>query len=192
MTSDDIHEFVALLDSVCTLMTRGRYSPNDDSSAIFFNALAQYPMDRVRMAFGLYVQSGTYAPVPADLLNILHNDGRPGAEEAWAIVQQTRGGEPGLSWTAEMAMAWEACAVVVEAGDPIGGRMAFREVYLRMVAEARRAQRPVAWALVEEKARTPALRREAEAFFLAMDARQAEATRPPPALAAWRAAREQA
>jgi len=71
------------------------------------------------------------------------DDGRPGAEEAWSLMpfdeSQT------VVWTEEMALAFGIAGPLIGEGDKIGARMAFKEVYSRMVSEAREQRKPVSW-----------------------------------------------
>jgi len=74
---------------------------------------------------------------------VLARDGRPGVEEAWALIPKDE--ESSVVWCDEMSSAWGVVAGLYADGDRIGARMAFRDTYSRMVAEAREAGRPVRW-----------------------------------------------
>lgn len=67
-------------------------------------------------------------------------DGRPGPEEAWAMLPRDEAIT--VVWTTEMAEAW---GVAREAGDKIAERMAFKEAYARIVSKARGERRPAHW-----------------------------------------------
>jgi dephospho-CoA kinase len=73
------------------------------------------------------------------------DDGRPGAEEAFAQALAAADEAETVVWTVETAEAWGVAQKVLATGDEVGARMAFREVYTRLVAEARAARRPVQW-----------------------------------------------
>lgn len=77
----------------------------------------------------------------ADVLSRI-DDGRPGAEEAWAMVPLDEW--KSVVWTTEMAEAYGICHHMV-ATDKVGARMAFKEAYLRLVAAARDAGRAAVW-----------------------------------------------
>lgn len=77
----------------------------------------------------------------ADVLDRLA-DGRPGPEEAWALVQGTTDQDT-VCWTTEMAEAWAAARFVLD--DRVAGRMAFLETYRDRLAVARSHVRPPAW-----------------------------------------------
>lgn len=151
MTENDLAEFTALLDSVSAMLSRGQYMPNDISSGIFFRVLSQHPIESVRAAFEAHVRTCRFVPTPADILALLsESDGRPGAEEAWALVLRDREDDATHErlttvWTREMLVAWGFARQVLAGGDEVGARMAFREAYNREVEQARRRCEPVRW-----------------------------------------------
>lgn len=152
MTETDIDKFTAALDGACALLSRGSYQPNVESTLLFFRSMQAYPLSTVLRALTAHVsdpQRGRFVPVPADLIAQIDgaaaNDGRPGAEEAWAIAVRAADEAATIVWTEEMAQAWGACSSVMNLGDEVGARMAFKEAYNRLVEDARRLQRPVQW-----------------------------------------------
>lgn len=150
MDRTDLHEFTTLLDSVCALLTRGTYAPNETSTSIFFNALADYPMAAVRAGFTEHARRCRFSPTPADILDLLReNDGRPGEEEAWTIALGARNEADTVVWTQDIAEAWTAARTVMELGDKVGARMAFKEAYSRIIGMARRSREPVRWVVCE-------------------------------------------
>lgn len=72
-------------------------------------------------------------------------DGRPGVEEAWAMLPQD--GDGSVVWTDEMAAAWGIALPLINDGDRIAARMAFKEAYTRMITQARDERLPVRWTL---------------------------------------------
>lgn len=62
-------------------------------------------------------------------------DGRPGVEQAWAMLPH--GEDASVVWCEEMAQAWGVAAPLLEDGDRIGARMAFKEAYSKKIADAR-------------------------------------------------------
>ena len=152
MRKDDIPEFSGMLDSVCSLLSRGTYTPTAPNTALWFRALSGHDLDEVRAGFDAHVkdsQRGRFVPTPADILaqieGIAADDGRPGTEEAWAIVLRGADESQTIVWTEEAAQAWAMVAPILNGGDQVGARMAFKETYSRMVDEARRAQRRPMW-----------------------------------------------
>lgn len=71
------------------------------------------------------------------------DDGRPGPEEAWALIPKDE--SQSAVWTDEMAQAFGVALPLIDGGEIIPARMAFKEAYLRMVAAARDDRTPVNW-----------------------------------------------
>ncbi|KDR39183.1 hypothetical protein BG61_34330 [Caballeronia glathei] len=71
------------------------------------------------------------------------DDGRPGAEEAWAVLPFDEG--TSVVWTEEMSKAFWVAYPLIEEGEKVAARMAFKESYLRLVAEAREHRIPAHW-----------------------------------------------
>jgi hypothetical protein len=71
------------------------------------------------------------------------DDGRPGVEEAWAMMpfdeSQT------VVWTEDMAKAFGIALPLLMEGDKVAARMAFKESYAKLVTEARDAGIRVTW-----------------------------------------------
>lgn len=80
-------------------------------------------------------------PTTADILARI-DDGRPGAEEAWAMIPQDE--STSVVWSDEMAEAYGVCRGLLD-DDPIAARMAFKESYTRIVSDARAAKRAPKW-----------------------------------------------
>ncbi len=149
MTERDLPAFQMMLDGVCGLLNRN-YNPSPVSAALFFRALMAHPLPVVQAAFDAHVKGSKFAPVPADILDrIAAADGRPGADEAWAMALAGQDEADSVVWTAEIGSAWNAARSVMDAGDEVGARMAFREAYGRLIAESRAKHRPVEWRLLE-------------------------------------------
>lgn len=72
------------------------------------------------------------------------DDGRPGPEEAWAMIPQTEA--QSVVWTSEMSQAFGAAYPLIRDGETIQARMAFLESYRELVRKARDVGAPVTWA----------------------------------------------
>jgi hypothetical protein len=72
-------------------------------------------------------------------------DDRPDANEAWAISLRSRDERDTVVWTQECAEAFAIASSVLEGGDEVGARMAFKAAYERLVEASRAAARPVQW-----------------------------------------------
>lgn len=156
MQQTDFSDFTAILDATCAMLTRGSYSPSPTSAALFFNALRGYSLQTVRDAFTAHCrdpQRGRFAPVPADILAQIEGaaaaDGRPEVDEAWAIAVAAKDEAATVVWTEEAAEAFGVCRPVLDAGDEVGARMAFKAAYVRLVSEARASREPIRWSASE-------------------------------------------
>lgn len=78
----------------------------------------------------------------ADVLTRL-DDGRPGVEEAWAMAPKAESDT--AVWTEEMAQAMGPVHSLLNSGDEIGARMAFKELYQKLCQSARDRNLPVSW-----------------------------------------------
>ena len=77
----------------------------------------------------------------ADVIQRL-DDGRPGVEEAWAMLPKSEGAS--VVWTEEMSRAFGVAGPLMDT-DEIAARMAFKETYAKALNEARNAGVPVKW-----------------------------------------------
>jgi hypothetical protein len=71
------------------------------------------------------------------------DDGRPGPEEAWALLPLSDSAS--AVWTDEMSVAWGVSRHLMESGDKTGARFAFKEAYIKRVNEARDHAKKVNW-----------------------------------------------
>lgn len=73
------------------------------------------------------------------------DDGRPGPEEAWAILPRDEATT--VVWTDEICEAWGIVRSMIDDDETVAARMAFKESYTKLVAEAREAKRPAKWSV---------------------------------------------
>lgn len=71
------------------------------------------------------------------------DDGRPGPEEAWAMIPHDEAGS--VVWTAEMAQAFGVAQPLIACNDLVAARMAFTERYRALVSAARSDGVPPQW-----------------------------------------------
>lgn len=153
MNQSDFPEFVSLLDSIAALL--GRPTPGTQQSAMFFRAVAKYPMEAIRAALDAHLrdpQRGRFFPVPADVIAKIDEatgSDRPTSDEAWAISIKAADESESVVWTKEMEQAWAVCKPVMDMGDEVGARMAFKAAYDRLMAESKRQGKPAHWFLSE-------------------------------------------
>src|SRR4029077_5764846 len=102
---------------------------------VMVDSLSGYPEQQVLGALQKCCKELTSKLTLAAILTRL-DDGRPGAEEAWAMLSTVLGNEQAsLVWTEEMREAYGVVRLVAD--DPIAARMAFKERYTTLVSAAR-------------------------------------------------------
>lgn len=153
MKPSDLDAFNAML-SECLSMWGN--PPSAGITATWFRTLAGYDLPTLSAAFSAHMRdpvNGKFQPLPGHIIEQIEraakNDGRPGSEEAWAISLAARDELDTVVWTNECAQAWGAAAPILEMGDEVGARMAFKETYARLVAEARARREPASWEVSE-------------------------------------------
>lgn len=119
----------------------GRSDLNEDAVRMLLSDLSGYPSVAVLEALGKCRKDLRSFPTVADIISRI-DDGRPGPEEAWAMVP--KGETDSGVWTEEMAQAWGVVrGLYLE--DPIAARQAFKESYTRIVKDARNRGVPSTW-----------------------------------------------
>src|SRR5260364_286667 len=115
MSENDFDVFAVLLDAAYALY--GKALPAE-AKAAYFESLKDWPMETVRAALNAHVrdaQRGQFAPKPADLIaqweGYTAHDGRPEADEAWAIAlaaqeEAARKARRAVHW--QTSLGWDA------------------------------------------------------------------------------------
>lgn len=132
MLDADKKQFAKIVRS--TMLVTGGEAPEPDVLRIWWAALKNYAISDVSAAFSEYAIRGKFAPKPADILGILDRmlpDGRLGADEAWAMIPRDEASS--VVWTDEMAQAFGIALPLLNEGDAIAARMAFKEAYVRII-----------------------------------------------------------
>lgn len=119
---------------------------SEAAARVFVDDLSGYPEHQVLVALKRCRKEVRGVLTVQDVLSRL-DDGRPGPEEAWAMIPKDEGGS--VVWTAEMAEALGVAMPLLLEGDVVAARVAFRERYVRLVSDARDAGKPVDWSLSE-------------------------------------------
>ena len=119
---------------------------------VWWGALKRFELPEVIEAFNQHLvsqASGQFLPKPADILKQLGAEDRDGARlgssEAWAIAISAYDEAATVMLNDEIVEAMDIARPVLDAGDEIGARAAFREAYDRIVLRNRSACRPVKW-----------------------------------------------
>lgn len=140
MTDDQKNIFKALVDPVFELYGQDASKP---TLSLWWNALKRFEFNLVREAFNRHVQDpkvGRFAPKPADIIGAIElmiPDGRITADEAWALYPHDESSSAVI--TNEMAEAMSVAQDLINSGDRIAGRMAFKAAYDRIVAGNKQA-----------------------------------------------------
>lgn len=136
MASTELIKAVAVTAELC-----GRtFSP--EAAAVFVSDLDGFPDHAVIKALSRCRREVRGMLTIADVVSRV-DDGRPSADEAWAMVPMDE--NKSVVWTGEMAQAAGIAMPLIEAGDKFGARQAFRSAYERLVSEARHERRPPQW-----------------------------------------------
>lgn len=172
MRNEDFDAFAQMLDDAYDLIGSGaNKSISAGAKAMFFSALASYPLPVVRKALSAHCtdpERGSFTPKPADIIRQIElatgSDGRPGPEEAWAIALTSQDEADTVVWSAETAEAFAICRPVLDSSGPISARKTFIEAYERLVAEARSGRMVAEWrvSLGWDMGRRTAVLRKAE------------------------------
>ncbi len=104
--------------------------------------LAEYPEEQVLRALVRVRRELKGKLTIADVISRI-DDGRPGAEEAWSMMPRSESDT--VVWTDEMASAHSVALPLIEAGELVPARMAFKEAYEKAVRHARDARIAPRW-----------------------------------------------
>lgn len=126
--------------AVTAELTQTEYSI--DAARVMAEDLAQYDEQQVLAALVKCRRELKSKLTIAEIISRI-DDGRPGAEEAWAMIPKDEFSS--VVWTSEMAEAFGVCYKLIESGDTVQARMAFIESYKSRVNKARDAGEKVKW-----------------------------------------------
>ena len=143
MKSTDKIEFAAVIAKAWRFYDK---QPTGEDVADWFELLAEFELAAIAGAFKRHLadpKHGSYLPKPADIFRQINqaraDDNRPGADEAWGLLLRViRDERETAVLTEEMRIGWTACQPILDLGDEVGARLAFRETYSREVENARK------------------------------------------------------
>ena len=136
MPSEQLLSAVAVTAELC-----GRtFTPA--AATVFLDDLARYPEHQVLKALGRCRREVRGVLTVSDVISRLE-DGHPGAEEAWSMLPKTE--DDSVVWTEEMAEACGVAMPLIQCGDMIAARMAFKESYAKLLAVSRDCGRQPVW-----------------------------------------------
>lgn len=145
MRDSEKAQFLKMMQATLAIYDK---SPTTETVTLWWNLLRGYEFADVENAFGQYLKSaeGRFSPKPASIISIIdarRPDGRPGADEAWAMIPMDEHTSAVMSQ--EMAEALHIAQPLLDAGDKIAARMAFKEAYVRIVDANKRAGVKPSW-----------------------------------------------
>jgi hypothetical protein len=108
------------------------------------NHLARHPLGPVLAAIDRCCAELSRPLTLADVVSRI-DDGRPSADEAWALALSSTDERETVVWNDEVAAAFAQCRPVLNLGDEVGARMAFRDAYRRIVETNKAAGTAASW-----------------------------------------------
>ncbi len=129
----------ALLEAVAVTAELCGRTFSEPAARVFVSDLSAFAEPAVMRALGRCRREIRGVLTVHDVVSRI-DDGRPGPEEAWAMIPRDEAGS--VVWTAEMASAY---GIACRLDDPIAARMAFKEAYTKAVNDARDSGIPVSW-----------------------------------------------
>jgi hypothetical protein len=147
MRNEDKPAFGKLLAEV--MAGYGKPLPDGAMVNVWFNMLTPFEPKTIRRAFESYAaERPDFAPAPNGIAaRCKLMDGRPDENEAWALSLASQDERETVVWTEEMAKAFYVALPLLNGGEEVGARMAFKDAYSRLVAEARAENRPAKWSV---------------------------------------------
>lgn len=128
------------------LLLMAEYHKEDLSPArltMFCEDLKSYDIDQVKKSWAAYRMEprNKGMPTPAQIVDNFQ-DGRPSAQEAWALIPRNEEGS--VVWSEEMRFAFGDSQSLLQS-NPNGAFFVFRDSYDRRVRVARHAGEPPRW-----------------------------------------------
>lgn len=136
MISIELLQAVAVTAELC-----GRVF-SEPAARMFVQDLAVYDEEQIIKALARCRREVRGALTVQDVVSRI-DDGRPGPEEAWAMIPKDE--HKSAVWTDEMREAYAIAAPLLQEGEEIPARMAFKESYIRILSEARNGGVKVRW-----------------------------------------------
>lgn len=110
---------------------------------MWWRALGDYPDGCIAAAAEQFIRTSHFAPQLADIVKLCQSqvpDIWLGPDEAWALMPKSE--QDSAMLTDEIAQAMAAASALLEQGDKVAARMAFKDCYTRLVEQAKVQGRP--------------------------------------------------
>lgn len=133
MRESDKAKFLKMMQATLAVYDK---TATTETVGLWWNLLGCYEFSDVELAFVQYLKSteGRFSPKPASIISIIdamRPDGRPGVDEAWAMIPRDEYASAVM--TEEMAEAYGIAKPLLDEGDQVAARMAFKDAYSRIV-----------------------------------------------------------
>lgn len=120
--------------------------PDNETIMAAFDLILDRTIDEVVCAIKLHSATSSYPPTPAAIIKLLRIDNpHLSADEAWSICPSSENDT--VVWTREMCEAFGMASKILENGDKIAARMAFKGCYERLVSVAHLKNRDPVWSV---------------------------------------------
>lgn len=143
----DSEQRLLVVDQLTILSEAFGQQVTEERMRVYCSDLADLTVEQVKLACWKARRELKFFPKIAELRELAGIsellDGRPGVEQAWTMCPKTE--EQSTVWTDEIALAFGSARPLINEGDMIGARMAFKEVYTAELERARASRRPVKW-----------------------------------------------
>lgn len=137
METSDTRPFTAMLETA--LAGYGQPLPTDAMFSAWLKFLKPYPLAVVRQALAEHCLASEFPPRPVDIARRCREaDGRPTADEAWAVAITAIDESKTVVWTKETEESFWRCKPLLDIGDKVGARRSFIDAYEKAVIEARK------------------------------------------------------
>lgn len=131
MLDADKREFSDILNATLPIY---RMEASKETKRLWWEILKRHEIKAVSVAFSEHVTQNGKGITPADitkLIELASHDGRPGSDEAWAMIPRDEAASAVM--TTEMAEAMGVAQPLLDEGDQVAARMAFKAAYERIV-----------------------------------------------------------
>lgn len=138
MLDQDKQQFADVIKA--TFDSYHREQPMNMTLRLWWEMLGPFDIASVRAACLKHIAAEPKFPPTIgqilDILNAGNKAGRLGVEEAWALAVKACDETETVVMNDEIAQAWGICKPIMDLGDEVGARMAFKEAYQRITAAA--------------------------------------------------------
>jgi len=170
MIKSEYQSFVDLWLTAHEVSASNRVPSNNAVSAIF-EALIDYDLTSIKTALSQHSRICKFAPTPHDVIKILDiGNKRMSADEAWALCPTNE--DDTVIWNEDIAMAHDAAVHLLDEGDKVAARMAFKSAYNRICEKADIERRPIKWSVslgFDKEKRNSAIRKAVTDGLISLD-----------------------